>query len=88
MTERGSRRWIAELSKNGVEGVSERKGAFGLTKKQVADVTDDLMQPVRFSTKGLKPTDRGAKNCGRTQAGNDSRRRGQARACGRRFGAR
>ena len=32
-------RWIAELSKNGVEGVSERKGAFGLTKKQVADVT-------------------------------------------------
>jgi len=50
-------RWIKELSNNGIEGVTQRKAAFGLTKKQLAEVTDDLMQPVKFSTKGMKPVE-------------------------------
>jgi hypothetical protein len=50
-------RWIHELSNNGVEGVTQRKEAFGLTRGQLAEVTKDLTRPVAFSTKGVKPTD-------------------------------
>ncbi len=50
-------RWIHELRNNGVEGVTERKEAFGLTRGQLAEVTKDLMRPVAFSTKGIKPND-------------------------------
>jgi hypothetical protein len=50
-------RWIRELQNNGVEGVTERKEAFGLTRGQLAEVTKDLTRPVTFSTKGIKPND-------------------------------
>jgi hypothetical protein len=50
-------RWIRELANNDVEGVTERKSAFGLTRPQLEEVTKDLMRPVTFSTKGLPPTD-------------------------------
>jgi hypothetical protein len=50
-------RWIRELSGNGVEGVTERKSAFGLTRPQLEEVTKELMRPVTFSTKGLPATD-------------------------------
>ncbi|HJS08742.1 MAG TPA: hypothetical protein VJ809_13825 [Pirellulales bacterium] len=57
-------RWIHELANNGVEGVTERKNAFGLTRSQLEEVTKDLMRPVTFSTKGLPPTDAARKIAG------------------------
>jgi hypothetical protein len=50
-------RWIQELADHGVEGVTEQKSAFGLTRQQLEETTKDLMRPVAFSTKGLPPTD-------------------------------
>ncbi len=49
----GVAKWLKELGENGVAGVTERKGAFGLLAKQLVDVHDDLAQPVAFATKGL-----------------------------------
>ena len=46
-------KWIKELGENGVAGVTEKKGAFGLLGKQLAEVRDDLAQPINFSTKGM-----------------------------------
>lgn len=51
------KRWINELANNGIEGVAERKSAFGLTRKQVETVMEDLSLPVEFSTKGMMATD-------------------------------
>jgi hypothetical protein len=47
--------WLRELGENGVAGVTEKKGAFGLLGKQLAAVRDDLAQPIGFQTKGLPP---------------------------------
>jgi hypothetical protein len=47
--------WLRELGENGVAGVTEKKGAFGLLAKQLVAVRDDLGQPVGFQTKGLPP---------------------------------
>ena len=46
-------KWLKELGENGVAGVTEKKGAFGLLGKQLAEVRDDLAQPINFSTKGM-----------------------------------
>jgi len=54
-------KWIKELGNNGVAGVTERKTAFGLTNEQLAAVMEDLMRPVEFSTKGLKPGETASK---------------------------
>ncbi len=50
-------KWMRELAKNGVEGVTTPKSAFGLTKTQLEEVTKELTRPVDFDTKGTKPTD-------------------------------
>jgi hypothetical protein len=57
-------RWIRELGNNGVEGVTQRKSAFALTKNQLEQVTADLMRPVRFATKGMQPTEAARKIVG------------------------
>ncbi len=44
-------KWLNELGTNGVAGVTEKRSAFGLLAKQLADVHDDLAQPIGFSTK-------------------------------------
>ncbi len=46
-------KWLGELGENGVAGVTQRKGAFGLLARQLADARDGLAQPVGFQTKGL-----------------------------------
>jgi hypothetical protein len=51
------KRWIGELANNGVEGVTERKTAFSLTKTQLAEATEGLMRPITFATKGMPPID-------------------------------
>ncbi len=48
-------KWLRELSDNGVEGVTIKKAAFGLTPSQLEAVQADLKQTVGFSTKGLAP---------------------------------
>jgi hypothetical protein len=60
-------RWMHELANNDVEGVTERRSAFGLTRPQLEEVTNDLMRPVTFSTKGLPPTDAARKIAGSLQ---------------------
>jgi hypothetical protein len=50
-------RWLQELRNNSVEGVTQPREAFGLTPGQLAEVTKDLMRPLAFSTKGVKPLD-------------------------------
>jgi hypothetical protein len=47
--------WLRELGENGVAGVTQKKGAFGLLARQLVVVRDDLAQPVGFGTKGLPP---------------------------------
>ncbi len=44
-------KWLNQLGTNGVAGVTEAPSAFGLLSKQLADVHDDLSQPIGFSTK-------------------------------------
>jgi hypothetical protein len=44
------RTWIENLSDQGEAGVTERRSAFGLLAKQLAEVNDDLKQPIDFST--------------------------------------
>jgi hypothetical protein len=46
-------KWLGELGENGAAGVTEKKSAFGLLAKQLAEVRDDLAQPIDFSTKGM-----------------------------------
>jgi hypothetical protein len=48
------RAWLASLKEGGVEGVTEPRSAFGLTARQLADVNDDLKQPLGISTKGQR----------------------------------
>jgi hypothetical protein len=47
-------RWMRELADHGVEGVTEPKQSFGLTRGQLEEVTKELMRPVAFSTKGTR----------------------------------
>jgi hypothetical protein len=54
-------KWLGELGTNGPAGVTEKRSAFGLLPKQIADVRDDLAQPVSFSTKKTPPTETVAK---------------------------
>jgi hypothetical protein len=46
-------KWLGDLGENGVAGITQRKGAFGLLAKQLADARDGLAQPLGFQTKGL-----------------------------------
>jgi hypothetical protein len=57
-------RWIRDLSNDGVQGVTQRRSAFGLTRDQLEEVTKDLMRPVEFSTKGMSPMDAARKILG------------------------
>jgi hypothetical protein len=50
-------KWLGELGENGVPGVTEKKGAFGLLAKQLADARDGLAQPIGFQTKGMAAPD-------------------------------
>lgn len=50
-------KWLSELGENGVAGVTEKKGAFGLLAKQLADARDGLAQPIGFQTKGMSAPD-------------------------------
>ncbi len=48
-------KWLKELGENGVEGVTVKKAAFGLTPSQLEAVHQDLRRPIDFSTKGMPP---------------------------------
>ena len=45
--------WLDDLAAHGPPNRREARAAFGLTAKQLAEVREDLSQPVGFSTKGL-----------------------------------
>ncbi len=47
------RNWLSNLADQGEAGVTERRGAFGLLRKQLAEVHDDLKQPIEFSTRDM-----------------------------------
>ena len=47
------KRWLENLSDQGVEGVTERRIAFGLLPKQLEAVNEDLKRPVGFTTRGV-----------------------------------
>jgi hypothetical protein len=51
----GLRKYLAALRLDGEAGVTERKGAFGLTAKQLVSVNAELARPIDFATKGAKP---------------------------------
>lgn len=46
--------WINKLKADGIEALTARTGAFGLTDKQLVMVHEQLTRPVRFSTRGEK----------------------------------
>lgn len=47
--------WLNELGDNGIEGVVQKKAAFGLTQAQLQEVNEDLKQAVDFATAGQPP---------------------------------
>ena len=49
----GLRKWVANLSDQGAEGVTQPRPAFGLTRRQLEEVNEDLKKPVVGSTKGV-----------------------------------
>jgi hypothetical protein len=55
------RGWIAKLKADGLEGLTARTGAFGLTSKQLVTVHDKLSRPVALSTKDQKAAETAAK---------------------------
>jgi hypothetical protein len=55
------RNWLENLADQGAAGVTERRTAFGLLAKQLAEVQDDLKQPVDFSTRDMPISDALAK---------------------------
>jgi hypothetical protein len=48
-------RWFGKLKEGGVQGVTEKPAAFGLTADQLVAVHEALAVPVTFSTAGMKP---------------------------------
>ncbi len=51
------RKWLDNLGDQGAEGVTQPRSAFGLTAKQLEQVTDDLKRRVTTSTKDLKASE-------------------------------
>lgn len=49
--------WVAKLKADGIENLTAKKGAFGLTNKQLLDLHKDLSGPITFSTKGVRALD-------------------------------
>jgi hypothetical protein len=49
--------WFTKLREGGIEGVTEKPAAFGLSSAQLVSVHEALATPVSFSTAGLKPRD-------------------------------
>jgi hypothetical protein len=47
------KKWLADLSDLGSEGVTQPKSAFGMTPSQILDVNDDLKKPVAVATKDM-----------------------------------
>ena len=47
------KKWLAELADQGVEGVTQPRQAFGMTRSQLVEVDDDLKQPLTFATKDV-----------------------------------
>lgn len=47
--------WVEKLKADGIENLTAKKGAFGLTSKQLLDLHKDLSPPITFSTKGERP---------------------------------
>lgn len=47
------RKWLDNLRDAGAEGVTARRGAFGMTPGQLRQIQDDLKRPVHFSTAGM-----------------------------------
>lgn len=50
-------KWLGDLGMNGPAGVTEKRAAFGLLPKQIAELRDDLARPVSFSTKKTPAAD-------------------------------
>lgn len=44
--------WVEKLKADGIENLTAKTGAFGLTSKQLLDLHEDLATPLAFSTKG------------------------------------
>ena len=51
------KRYLTDLARTGIEGVTEERGTFGLLPSQVGKVKADLAQPVAESTAGRPATD-------------------------------
>lgn len=49
----GLRKWFADLSDQGAEGVTQPRPAFGLTPRQLEEVNEDLKKPVVGATQGM-----------------------------------
>jgi hypothetical protein len=46
--------WVAALKADGASGVTEERGAFGLTGEQLLSVHEQLARPVTAATKGVR----------------------------------
>lgn len=46
------RKWLDDLSEQGVESITEPRGAFGLLPRQLAEVNQDMKRQVDIATKG------------------------------------
>ena len=49
--------WISKLKLDGIEALTARTGAFGLTDKQLVMVHEQLARPVNFPTRGKKSSE-------------------------------
>ena len=81
-------KWLSELGENGVAGVTEKKGAFGLLAKQLADARDGLAQPIGFQTKGMSGVRRDRQDSRASEVQTDDRRGVRQGARSRRSGPR
>jgi hypothetical protein len=52
----GLKKWLADLADQGVEGVTQPRQAFGMTRSQLVEVDDDLKKPLAFATKDVPAT--------------------------------
>ena len=49
------KQYLETLQADGLPGVTEPKGAFGLTAKQLTEAVEDLTRPIDFTTQGVAP---------------------------------
>ena len=53
----GITKWIEKLQEGGIDGLSTKKAAFGLTGEELVDFDSRLSPPINFETKGQRAGD-------------------------------